>query len=180
MVVEIYRSQTIKRVECVIEVAFHAEIMGDIMCLQQALRQPDAKEFAQATIKEVNEHVDCNNWKLRKGSEVPEDEDVQIVPSICALQCKRNLTTNKIKSHKARLYLNSGKQVYGMNYFETYAPVVTRFAISLMIIFGIIFVGPFNKWTLLCNILKLQPRWTSTWNCHKGSKPSTGIPRITY
>jgi hypothetical protein len=31
------------------------------------------------------------------------------------------------------------KQVYGMNYFETYAPVVTWFAIRLMIIFGIIF-----------------------------------------
>jgi hypothetical protein len=46
---------------------------------------------------------------------------------------------NKMKSHKARLNLHGGKQVYGMNYFETYAPVVTWFAIRLMIIFGIIF-----------------------------------------
>jgi hypothetical protein len=46
---------------------------------------------------------------------------------------------NKIKPHKARLNLHSGKQIYGMNYFETYAPVVTWFAIRLMIIFGIIF-----------------------------------------
>jgi hypothetical protein len=38
------------------------------------------------------------------------------------------------------LNLHGGKQVYGMNYFETsYAPVVTWFAIRLMIIFGIIF-----------------------------------------
>jgi hypothetical protein len=42
-------------------------------------------------------------------------------------------------SHKARLNLHGGKQVYGMNYFETYALVVTWFAIRLMIIFGIIF-----------------------------------------
>jgi hypothetical protein len=31
----------------------------------------------------------------------------------------------KIKSHKARLNLHSRKQVYKMNYFETYAPVLT-------------------------------------------------------
>jgi hypothetical protein len=42
-------------------IAFHAEMMSDIMYLQQVLRQPDAKEFMQAVIKEVNRHMDCNN-----------------------------------------------------------------------------------------------------------------------
>jgi hypothetical protein len=42
-------------------IAFHAEMMGDIMYLQQALKQPDAKEFVQAVIKEVNGHMDSNN-----------------------------------------------------------------------------------------------------------------------
>jgi hypothetical protein len=46
---------------------------------------------------------------------------------------------NEVKSHKARLNLHGGNQVYGMNYFETYTPIVTWFAIRLMIIFGIIF-----------------------------------------
>jgi hypothetical protein len=55
------------------------------------------------------------------------------------MQRQRDLTTNEIKSHKARLNRHGGKQVYGMNYFETYAPVVTWFAIRLMIVFGIIF-----------------------------------------
>jgi hypothetical protein len=109
-------------------ITFHSEMMGDIMYLQQALRQPDAKEFVQAAIKEVNGHVDSNNWTLQKQSEVP--EDVQIVPSVWALQRKCNLTKNEVKSHKARLNLHGGKQVYGMNYFETYAPVVTWFAIN--------------------------------------------------
>jgi hypothetical protein len=92
--------------------------MGDIIYLQQALEQPDAKEFVEAVIKEVNGHVDCNNWTLRKQSEVP--EDVQIVPSVWALRRKRNLTTTKVKSHKARLNLHGGKQVYCLNYYETY------------------------------------------------------------
>jgi hypothetical protein len=115
-------------------IAFHAEMMGDILYLQQALRQPDAKEFVQTVIKEVNRHVDCKNQTLKKRSKVP--EDVQIVPSVWLMQCKRGLlTTNEIKSCKARLNLHGGKQIYRMNYFETYAPVVTWFAIRLMIIF---------------------------------------------
>ena len=52
-------------------IAFHAKMMGDIMYLQQALRQSDAKEFVQAVIKEVNGHVDSNNWTLQKQSKVP-------------------------------------------------------------------------------------------------------------
>jgi len=61
-------------------IAFHAEMMGDIMYLQQALRQHNAKEFVQAVVKETNGHVDCDNWTLKKRSEVP--GDVQIVPSV--------------------------------------------------------------------------------------------------
>ncbi len=75
-------------------IAFHAEMMGDRLYLQQALRQPDAKEFVQAVIKEVNGHVDCNNWTLKKRSKVP--EDVQIVPSVWSMQRKHDLTMNKI------------------------------------------------------------------------------------
>ncbi len=47
-------------------IAFHAEMMGDIMYLQQALNQPDAKKFVLAVIKEVTGHMDSNNWTLQK------------------------------------------------------------------------------------------------------------------
>jgi hypothetical protein len=118
-------------------IAFHTDMMGDIMYLQQVLKQPDAKKFFQAVIKEVSGHVDSNNWTLQKQSKVP--EVIQIVPSVWSLWCKCNLTTNEVKSHTARLNLHGRKQVYGMNSFETYAPVVTWVAIRLMIISGIIF-----------------------------------------
>jgi hypothetical protein len=118
-------------------IAFHAEMMGDIMYLQQALRQHDAKLFVDAVIKEINGHIDNKNWELIRQDTVP--EDTQVVPSVWAMRRKRDLTTNEVKSHKARLNLHGGKQVYGMNYYETYAPVVTWFAIRLIITFGIIF-----------------------------------------
>ena len=54
-------------------VTFHVKMMGDIMYLQQALRQPDVKEFVQAVVKEINGHVDSNNWTLKKWNEVPDD-----------------------------------------------------------------------------------------------------------
>jgi hypothetical protein len=99
------------------------------------------KKFVQAVIKEVNGHVDCKNWTLKKRSKIPQDD--QIVPSVWSMQRKHDLTTNKIKSHKARLNLHGRKQVYGMNYYETYTPVVTWFTVRLMIIFGIIFCWAF-------------------------------------
>jgi hypothetical protein len=125
-------------------IVFHAEMMGDIMYLHQALKQKDASQFVDAVVREINGHVENKHWKLVKRDSVL--GDIQIVPSVWSLRRKRNLTTNKITKHKARLNLFGGKQIYGMNYYETYAPVVTWFAIRLMIIFGIMF-----QWSL-CQI----------------------------
>jgi hypothetical protein len=47
-------------------IAFHAEMMGDIMYYDQALQQPDAKQFANAIVKEVNGHVGNKHWTLVK------------------------------------------------------------------------------------------------------------------
>ncbi|KAL7554713.1 hypothetical protein ACHAWF_018679, partial [Thalassiosira exigua] len=38
-----------------------------------------------------------------------------------------------VKKYKARLNVHGGNQTYGVNYFETYVPVITWFAICLMI-----------------------------------------------
>ncbi|KAL7479730.1 hypothetical protein ACHAW6_008691 [Cyclotella cf. meneghiniana] len=116
-------------------VAFHAEMMGDIMHLHQALQQPDAPQFVQAVVREINGHIKNDHWRLIRRDEVPKGH--KVTPSVWAMRRKRNLITNEIKSHKARLNLHGGKQVYGVNYFETYAPVVTWFAIRLMIIVAI-------------------------------------------
>jgi hypothetical protein len=39
-------------------IAFHAEMMGDIMYFHQALQQPDAGEFIEAVVKKINGHID--------------------------------------------------------------------------------------------------------------------------
>jgi hypothetical protein len=108
-------------------IAILAEMMGDVMYLHQALRQPDFKEFVEAVINEVNGHVNNNHWKLIPRTEVP--EGTEVVPSVWTMQHKRDLTTGNVTKHKARLNLHGGKQEFGTNYYETYAPVVTWFAI---------------------------------------------------
>ncbi len=114
-----------------------SEMMGDIIYLHQALDQPDAREFVEAVIKEINDHINNNRWKLISCTEVP--EDTEVVPSVWAMQCKQDLMMEKVTKHKARLNLHGGKQQFGRNYFDTYAPVITWFAIQLLIVFGIIF-----------------------------------------
>ncbi len=104
-------------------IAFFAEVMGDVMYLHQALRQPDSKEFVEAVIKVVNGHVDNDHWKLISSTEVP--EGTEVLPSVWAMQRKRDLTTGKVTKQKARLNLHGGKQEFGTNYYKTYAPVVT-------------------------------------------------------
>ena len=65
------------------------------------------------------------------------------MPSVWALRRKQNLTTNEVTKYKARLNLHGGKQEFGVNYFDTYAPVITWFAVCLMLMFGII-----NGWSM--------------------------------
>jgi hypothetical protein len=118
-------------------IVFLAEMMGDIMYLHQALCQPDAREFVKAVIKEVNGYIGNDHWKLIPCTEVP--EGTEVVPSVWAMQCKQDLTKGRVTKHKARLNLHGGKQEFGANYYETYAPVVTWFAIRLLVVFGILF-----------------------------------------
>ncbi len=56
------------------------------MYLHQVLHQPDAREFMEAVIKEVNGHIDNNQWKLIPRTEVP--EGTEVVPSVWAMQRK--------------------------------------------------------------------------------------------
>ena len=48
------------------------------------------------------------------------------------------LTINQLTRYKARLNLYGGKKSYGVNYFKTYAPVVTWFLICFLILIAIL------------------------------------------
>ena len=66
------------------------------------------------------------------------------MPSIWEMQCKQNLTVNEVTKHKARLNIYGRKQQFGMNYFDTDAPIVMWFAICIMIMFSVFFAWEIN------------------------------------
>jgi hypothetical protein len=57
-------------------IAFHAEMMGDIIYYDQALKQPDVKQFANAVVKEINGHANNKHWTLVKRKDVPKGAHV--------------------------------------------------------------------------------------------------------
>lgn len=85
--------------------------------------------------------MDNEHWELVDRDTVP--EGVEVIPSVWSMKRKRDLVSNIITKYKARLNLHGGKQEYGVNFFETYAPVVTWTAIRLCLILAII-----NSWHL--------------------------------
>ena len=87
--------------------AFHAEMMIDIMYYHQAIKQY------------VHGHIKAKRRTLIKRTEVCASTDV--IPSVWAMQHKQNLTTKEVTKHKARLNIHRRKQQFGMNYFYTYA-----------------------------------------------------------
>jgi hypothetical protein len=106
------------------------------MYFDQTMQAPDRKEFIKAAIKEVNNHIDQKHWELIPRKEVP--KDVKILPAVWSMKRKRDIKTRKVYKWKARLNVHGGKQEYAVNYFETYAPVVTWYTVRLLLILSIL------------------------------------------
>jgi hypothetical protein len=113
-------------------IAFAASNNPDVMYYDQALKEPDSEKFEEAMIKEVMAHTDNEHWEIVRKSDVPKDDPV--LPSVWAMRRKRRIATGEPYKWKARLNLHGGKQEYGVNYWETYAPVIGWTTIRLFLV----------------------------------------------
>ena len=120
-------------------VAMAATSNPDTMYFDQGMRQPDSEQFVHAVIKEVNDHISRKHWELVPRSAVP--KDVAILPSVWSLKRKRDIKSRQVYKWKARLNVHGGRQVHGINYWETFSPVVTWITIRILLILTIL-----NKW----------------------------------
>ena len=82
--------------------------------------------------KEIDSHIENGNWELIKRQDIPKGQ--KVLPSVWAMRRKRRLDTQEVYKHKARLNLHGGKQELGVNYWETYSPVVQWNSIRLVLI----------------------------------------------
>jgi len=106
-------------------------VVGDVMHLHQALMQPDREEFLKAMVQEISTHQKRKHWKVVPIEEVP--KNTKILDLVWAMRRKRKIGTGEISKYKARLNAHGGQQVFGINYWETYAPVVMWMTIRLII-----------------------------------------------
>jgi hypothetical protein len=109
----------------------------DTMTLQEALAQPDREEFIKAMEKELLDHFERRHWDIIPISEVPRGHKPLVM--VWSMKRKRDPAGNIIK-HKARLCAHGGMQTYGVNYWETYSPVVAwstvRTVLTISLILG--------------------------------------------
>jgi hypothetical protein len=117
-------------------IAFLAKTDADTMYYHQAMRAPDRKQFVEAMVKEFNDHCDRGHWVIVPITEVP--KGVKILDAIWSMKRKRDIKTQEVIKWKARLTVHGGQQQYGINYFETYAPVVNWFSVRLFMALSLI------------------------------------------
>jgi hypothetical protein len=109
----------------------------DTLHYNQAMQAHDASDFKAAMVKEVNAHTTKGHWTFVAKSSVPKGHD--ILSAVWAFKRKRRIDTRKVYKHKARINIHGGQQTHGVNYWETFSPVVNWFSIRLCLTFSLIF-----------------------------------------
>ena len=103
---------------------FAASTDPDTMYLQEArMKQPDKAQFNQAMKEEVDSFDANNNWRLLHRSKLP--QGATILPTVWQMQCKHRIATREFYKGKACLKSDGREQTKGINYWETYAPLIS-------------------------------------------------------
>jgi Reverse transcriptase (RNA-dependent DNA polymerase)/GAG-pre-integrase domain len=94
----------------------------DTMTLAEAMRQPDKQNFLDSMGTELNTH-DGTNWLITKRSDLPKHH--KTLRMVWSMKRKRRIATGEIYKWKARLCVDGSRQQKGINYWDTYSPVVS-------------------------------------------------------
>jgi hypothetical protein len=97
------------------------------MSLREAIKGPDAKHWEPAAQAEFTQLEKLDTWDI-----------VEAPPGASIIRCHYVLTLkrdafNAIQKYKVRLVANGQTQVYGINYTDTYAPVVRHATLRVLL-----------------------------------------------
>ena len=96
---------------------------------KQAMAESDREDFLAAMVKEIEDHSSREHWELMPRNGMP--YGTKTIWSIWSFKRKRH-PDGTLNKHKARLCAHGGMQVWGENYWETYAPVVNWLSVRLL------------------------------------------------
>jgi hypothetical protein len=100
---------------------------------EQAMNGPDQDGYMEACQKEINTLVnDKDAWDV-----VAREPWMNVLPSTWAFKCKR-YPDGTVRKLKSRFCVRGDKQVEGVDFFDTFAPVVNWTTVRLMLILSII------------------------------------------
>jgi hypothetical protein len=83
-------------------------------------------------VTEVNEHIKRKHWEPFLKSDLP--ENTVILPAIWSMKRKRRIDTREVYKWKSRFNVGGHKMIKGLNYEDTYSPVVSWQTIRLFLI----------------------------------------------
>ena len=100
----------------------------DLPSWEEAMSGPEAEGYWEACITEIRTLEKMNVWEI-----VQRESWMNIIPGVWALRKKR-YPDGLVKKLKARYCVRGDKQIHGVDYFETYSPVVKWTTVRMMLI----------------------------------------------
>ena len=97
----------------------------------EAMNGPLADGYWDAMETEIKTLTEKESWVI-----VDRKPTMNVLPSTWAFKCKR-FPDGSVRKLKARFCVRGDKQKEGVDYFETYAPVVSWHTIRMLLIFSI-------------------------------------------
>ena len=107
---------------------------NDTFTFKEAMQEDDREEFIRAMLKEIEDHQERKYWKAVDRSTIG---NAKVIQAIWSFKRKRRPDGTLIK-HKARLCAHGGMQTHGINFWDTYAPVVNWMSIRTLLILSTI------------------------------------------
>ena len=98
---------------------------------KEMMNQEDRGSFVEAMQKEIDDHTKREHWEIILRSDMP--KDMKTIMAIWSFKRKR-FPDGTLNKHKARLCAHGGQQQWGVNYWETYAPVVNWISVRFLLI----------------------------------------------
>ncbi|MEO0405215.1 MAG: reverse transcriptase domain-containing protein [Bacteroidota bacterium] len=104
----------------------------------EAMSGPHIEELLAAMAKEIEELEKHNTWEVVKCSDIPKTEGAMpnSIPSTWAFKIKR-YPDGRLRKFKGRFCVRGDRQVEGVDYFESYAPVTSWSSIGMILVMAL-------------------------------------------